>query len=59
MLTAGMVSHLKLLVVLLVWEPSPSTLNIVTIDGLINVAWQVVKGDLGEAVNRPAKPKRN
>ena len=47
-------SHLKLLVVLLVGVPSPPTLNVVSVDGFIDESWQVLKGSLGVAVNRPA-----
>ena len=31
--------YLELLVILLVREPSPSALNVISVDGLIDVAW--------------------
>ena len=46
--------YLKLLVVLLVGVPRPPTLNVVAIDGLIDVAGQVVKRHLGVAIYWPA-----
>ena len=47
-------SHLELLVVLLVGEPGPPALNVVSVDGFIDKTWQVLKGSFGVTVNRPA-----
>ena len=55
----GTCKYLQLLVVLLVRVPGPPTLNVVTVDGLIDVARQVVQRHLGVAVNWPACESHN
>lgn len=51
-------TYLQLLVVLFIRIPGPTSLNVVTVNGLIDEARQICQRHLGVAVHRPAKKHR-